>query len=177
MIDLETLSTRKDCAVKVFSAMLFDRSQKFPSVKNSTYFYRKISQKSCDELKLHVDPKTIKWWDEQSPKMKEEMFSNESQREDLTKVLEDFNEWWNKHNCRYPWSQGATFDIAILEQLYSLCELSTPWKFYDTRDTRTIYDLAGVKPWDLPKGNNHHALHDCHRQIWGVKESLRKLGK
>jgi len=53
--------------------------------------------------------------------------------------------------------------------------MKSPWKFWQVRDTRTVYDLAGLSLKDLDQSNQHHALHDCLRQIDGIKRSLEKL--
>ena len=55
--------------------------------------------------------------------------------------------------------------------------MQPPWVFWDVRDTRTLYDIGKVYVNSLPKGNAHHAVHDCYRQIVGVHRALRNLEK
>ena len=55
------------------------------------------------------------------------------------------------------------------------CKIETPWKFWNTRDTRTLFDLAEVYNTDLPQGSKHHALHDCHRQLAGLFLAFKRL--
>jgi hypothetical protein len=64
---------------------------------------------------------------------------------------------------------------VIMDEAYKRCGMVPPWKFWDERDTRTLYEVAGVKNWDLPKNSKHHALHDCYRQIVGVHMSMNRL--
>lgn len=171
MLDLETLSTRGHAAILVIAAIKFDRGDNLPKIDESDKFYAKISLDSCHSVGLHIDKQTIKWWDEQDPVVRKEVFSEP--REDLETVLTRFKTWYS--NADKIWSNGATFDIPILAEAYARCKMEPPWKFWLARDTRTLYDLAGVTQKDLPAGNLHHALHDCWRQIWGVKESLKRI--
>jgi DNA polymerase III alpha subunit (gram-positive type) len=168
MLDLETLSTRGHACIAVIAAVKFSRTGKIDKVDN---FYAKIQQTSCENLGLHVDPKTIQWWKEQDEKIQKEIF--DKPREDLKNVLYRFKEWFG--NSKIIWSHGATFDIPILAEAYSRCDLEPPWKFWNSRDTRTLFDITGIKSDDLPKENIHHALFDCYRQIWGVQEAFKRI--
>ena len=54
--------------------------------------------------------------------------------------------------------------------------MKPPWKFYNCRDTRTIYDYGKINlNNDVPCMTKHHALHDCWNQIYGVKLATIKL--
>lgn len=121
---------------------------------------------------MHDDPQTRDWWDKQDPAIRNEAFEN-NPRVPLKQALQEFTQWWRQ--SKYIWSHGATFDCVILNDAYTRCGLTPPWKFWDARDTRTLYDIAGVKNWDLPKNSKHHAVHDCYRQIVGVHKSMSKL--
>ena len=51
-----------------------------------------------------------------------------------------------------------------------------PWKFWDARDTRTVYGLAGFDPRSVPKsGVAHHALDDALYQVTCVQRALVRL--
>jgi len=171
MIDLETLSTRPNAVILVLAAVKFNRTGKIRKLEDMDTFYHRITINSCEEKGMHTDPETQKWWDKQDREVREEAFGEP--REDLSVVLRKFIEWYG--DAKTPWSHGATFDLVILNDAFRRCNLEAPWKFWDCRDTRTLYDIAGVKNWDLPQASKHHALYDCDRQIWGVKESIRRL--
>jgi hypothetical protein len=94
-------------------------------------------------------------------------------RSDLPVVLQEFAEWFKP--CEKIWANSPDFDCAILGEAYTRCGIEKPWKFWDTRCCRTIYDLAGIRKADLPTGKEHHALHDCYRQIAGVKMAFSRL--
>lgn len=173
MLDLETLSTRSNAVILVIAGVKFDRKDKHIPVENMDTFYRRVDIESCKAVGMDINQDTVKWWNSQEKKVRDEAFNGD--RFPLKQALREFTTWYG--NAKTIWSQGATFDIPILAEAYARCNMSEPWKYYNGRDTRTIYDLAGINPWNLPKGDEHNALADCWRQIWGVKTSFQKLIK
>lgn len=171
MIDLETLSTRGHSVIVAIAGIKFDRKAPHAPLEKMKTFFERVNTDSCVSLGLHVDPKTVSWWNSQDPEIKEELFKEP--RSDIKSVLIRFSEWFK--NSKLVWSHGATFDIPILAEAYSRCDMTPPWEFWDARDTRTIFDLARITNKDLPREKQHHPLNDCWRQIWGVKESMKKL--
>ena len=169
MLDLETLSTRSHATILIIAGVKFDRNKGIS--KEIPSFYRRINVKSCEEKGMHIDPKTIQWWQDQDEQIRKEAF--EGERIDIKQALQEFGEWFGKSDRI--WSNGATFDIPILSEAYARCRLTPPWKYFQARDTRTLFELAGITSKDLPKENLHNALEDCRRQVWGVVESLRRL--
>ena len=75
--------------------------------------------------------------------------------------------------CSAFWSHGATFDLTMLENVYSQLNKPLPWNYWQLRDTRTLFDL-GYDP-DMPKGGKHDALQDAIRQAVGVQNIYTKL--
>ena len=171
MIDLETLSTRPNAVILVIAGVKFNRAGKITELKGMDTFYKRVEINSCTSRGMHTDEGTIKWWNKQSTEIREEAFGNP--REELSTVLRQFIEWFGKSEV--VWSHGATFDIVIMNEAFRRCNLEAPWKFWNCRDTRTLYDIACIRNNDLPQLAKHHALHDCHRQIWGVKISMKRL--
>ena len=136
-------------------------------------FYRKIDLKSNIEKGRHIDPETQEWWSQQSTEARAEITGTKG-RISLKKALDEFSEWFG--NAKYVWSHGDDFDTVIVNDAMRDCDITPPWKFYNTRDTRTLFDLADIYNSDLPQNTKHHAVHDCYRQIVGVLKSLRRLG-
>lgn len=96
----------------------------------------------------------------------------------LTQTLTDFLLW--SEGCRFFWSHGKEFDLTILEHAFKRCHLNPPWKFWDKRDTRTIYAAARVdlKCIPFPEGQvQHHALTDCLRQVTAVQLAYDRIKK
>lgn len=172
MLDLETLSTAPNSAILTIGAIKFDRNSMLPLLKNMDSFYERIDLKSCQDLGLHVCKETQDWWSKQSKEAREEAFAPED-RIPIKMALIKFAEWFD--NTKYLWSHGDDFDCVILESAYRACDLPVPWKFWSTRDTRTLFDLAGVNLRDYTAEVAHHALHDSYRQITAAKEGFQKL--
>ena len=75
---------------------------------------------------------------------------------------------------KYFWAQGVAFDTVICEQIFKKLGRGAPWMFYNLRDTRTLFDIKDPK---MPSARHHHALFDCWRQIVGVQNVYREIGK
>ena len=76
------------------------------------------------------------------------------------------------------WCHGASFDCVILQNAFDIYRMSTPWKFWNIRDTRTLYDIANIDLNEIKKETSfasHHALSDCYNQIIGVNKAVKKL--
>ncbi len=174
MLDLETLSVRPDAAILVIGAVKFSRKGCLLPLKELPQFYRRITIDSCRRLNMRIDQSTMEWWEKQEQCVRFEALENPD-RVPLSQALREFNEWMS--DCRYVWGNGDDFDCTILGEAYTRCGIETPWKFWNTRDVRTIFDLAGIRKSDLPDNDQHQAVADCYRQIVGVKRSLKSLGK
>jgi len=187
MIDLETMGTRPTSMFLSIAAVCFDP---FSGQMIGEPFYSRVDLNSYQALAYQgypaftYDVSTLEWWmgNTISADARLEAFVNKP-RYDVREVLEKFIQWCNGFVSRTsikPWSHGASFDIPILENTMSLLGLTIPWKFWDARDTRTLFDIAKIRYADVvsPEAKKypaHHALGDCFRQIEGVKQSLRKI--
>jgi len=178
MVDIETLGTRPYTIILVIGAVKFSRTDSLSSSskksKEPDTFYRRIDIQSCKDVGMNsIDRDTIEWWKKQPEHIRYEAVKNPD-RVPLQQALREFAEWIQP--CELIWSNGRDFDCSILEEAFHRCHLPIPWKFWNTRDVRTILDLGNVRKRDLPDNDQHHALHDCHRQIVGVKLALKNLG-
>lgn len=69
----------------------------------------------------------------------------------------------------------ATFDAPIVDAARLRAGLDKPvWHYRNSRDLRTLYDLAGGRP-KIPNVEGHNALADARQQLEEVKACLRKL--
>jgi len=168
MIDMETLAVSPRAAVLSLGAVHFDPYS--DTIYDELYF--KISLDDQDTLGREIDPDTIDWWAKQDPNIMEEAFSPEG-RLPLSTAIDQFQKFaWG---CEKFWSHGATFDLVILEDIYRQLKRPFPWKYWQLRDTRTLFDLG----WDpeMSKENKHDALADARRQAQGVQNIMKKLAK
>jgi len=174
MIDIETLSTQSNAVILSIGALKFDRSGDLPaSPEVMDSFYVRVARESCEMLGMHVDPETVQWWAGQNEEIRHEALENTSERLSIKDALLQLTSWIGR--SQKIWGHGDDFDCVILSEAYRRCDMKVPWKFWDTRDTRTLFDIAGVKNSDLPANSKHHPVHDCYRQVAGVLKSLRKL--
>jgi hypothetical protein len=166
MIDIETLGTSIGSVILTIGAVRFDRR----SDTEYESFYKKISVDSCKRNGMMIDQSTVDWWNTQSEEVRNEAFYSEP-REELEQVLAELSAFIKRTGVSYIWAQGPTFDVCMLEDAYKRCNLPIPWKFWNVRDTRTVYDLFKVKL--EPDAGAHNALADCKRQIKGVRTALK----
>jgi len=173
MIDIETLSTRSNAVIVSIGAIKFERKGHLPKLEDMDSFYTKVSRESCEVLGMDVDPSTIEWWSKQDDTIRFEAIENTEGRLEIKDALTKLTTWIG--TSQHIWGNGDDFDCVILADAYARCNMKVPWKFWDTRDTRTIFDIAGIRNNDLPTNEKHHPVHDCYRQIAGVVMSMGKL--
>jgi hypothetical protein len=174
MIDIETLSTRNNASILTIGAIKFNRNDNIEDLdtlkKNGKTFYARITRSSCDNLNLHVDTSTVDWWRKQSSEAQYEAFYN-TDRISIIQALKKLSIFLQ--DCDKFWSQGS-FDYNILENVYRQININFPWKFWQIRDSRTLFDFSGV---DIKKinysGNDHNSLDDCYKQLLGVLISFK----
>lgn len=166
MIDIETLGTAPGCAILSIGAVMFG-----PAGLGEE-FYAPILLESCTAAGLTIDPRTLAWWMKQGDAARAAAFRDDA--EALAIVLYRFTCWFTEHGAKQPWCHGATFDVPLLEAAYKVCGMAPPWKYWAVRDTRTLYDLAGMKV-DRCKGVHHNALDDAKAQAEAAVAALRVL--
>jgi hypothetical protein len=174
MVDIETLSTRPNAVIVSIGAIKFDRKGPLEKLEEMDSFYTKVSRESCEVLGMNVDPSTVEWWNRQDDAIRFEALENPEGRLPIKDALKNLATWIG--TSQYIWGHGDDFDCVILGEAYNICNIKVPWKFWNTRDTRTLFDLAGIRNADLPKNDKHHPIHDCFRQVSGVSMSMVKLG-
>ena len=172
MIDIESLHTSLDCVILTIGAVLFDpkgqgiidRIEIRPTIEDQTDVY---------DRKINED--TIAWWGKQSPEAIEEALGDHGRVsfQDAMTQLHKF--CWNR--AKSPWSNGATFDIPVMENAWRQLGMVPPWNFWDIRDTRTLYDVTGVKLKDGGHVTSHKAVEDAERQAIVVQQGYMKLMK
>lgn len=176
MIDLETIGTRPGSAILTIGAVRFD-----PATDNlgdiidprmlpeDRAFYRRIERGSCTALGLTEDADTLAWWGRQSTEARQEAFDADP-RHPIAEVMAAFTHWCGRDP--FPWSHGASFDVVLCEAIFERLGLRAPWKFWNVRDTRTLYVFTGEKP--IRDDNHHHALYDACAQAAAVQRAYAK---
>lgn len=175
MIDIETLSTSNNACILTIGAIKFSRHDKTETnlellKKENKTFYVRITRKSCLLLGMEIDVKTVEWWNTKvSEEARNEAIYNQENRMDLKFALKELSKFLI--GTKYFWSQGS-FDYNILENAYKACNLEIPWKFWQVRDSRTLFDVFNVNLKTLEvndSGESHNALNDAFKQVFGLK--------
>jgi hypothetical protein len=173
MLDLETLSLRPNAHILTIGAIKFTRKGKLKPLHEFDTFYRRITIDSCKELDMHISEETINWWNSQNKDVFHEAINNPD-RIPIQTALKEFTAWFG--DTRLIWANGDDFDCVVLAEAYRACGMVEPWKYFNTRDVRTVMDIAGITMNDVPKVEQaHHALHDCYRQIDAVQRSFKRI--
>lgn len=153
MIDFETLGTKPNSVVLSLGAVLFNDQGVLGE------FYRVFNLLQGDRTK---DGATVQWWAKQSPESRE-IFEQCKTGTDLSLLPEEFNKFVGTHRVQI-WSNGADFDIPILNNIYDQYKATVPWKFWNHRCYRTLKSLFHIEAPFKFVGTKHNALADAHHQ-------------
>lgn len=80
-------------------------------------------------------------------------------------------------NHRAVWSNGAGFDIVAMESAWRQLGMNIPWTYWSVRDTRTLFEVAGVSLKDkkYKTRTTHKAVEDAEHQAIVVQDAYKKL--
>lgn len=176
MLDLETRGLKPGCVIASIGAVVFDPKSDHLGARFST----NIDQDSCLAAGLVLDPETVEYWEH--PSRTGALAAQLVDPRPLNEVLADFAEFWREQGGHRIWAQGSDFDPGILAGAYEVFGIAAPWtregekKIHNaTRDTRTVYSLAGVSSRHA-EGVQHVAIDDAISQARAVQEAYRRLG-
>lgn len=163
MIDLETLGTTPDAVILSIGAVRFDlHAGLIFDAHEDDLFYRAVRIDSQPDRKISGD--TIAWWMAQT---KEAQTVFTEPRGGLFNALVDLHHWIDATPGTTPhiWSNGADFDLPILNHAFGQNTLPLPWKPYAGRCYRTYKNLPGARNITVQrKGEHHNALDDAIHQ-------------
>ena len=171
MIDIESLDTKPDCVILTIGAVLFDpkgsgildKIELRPTIEDQTETYNRT-----------INEDTLRWWSTQSEAAQEEAMGDEG-RESFADVMTKLYKFcWNHNNV---WSNGAAFDVVVMEHAWGQLGQIPPWPFWKVRDTRTIYEVTGVSLKDGNYATTHKAVEDAERQAIILQNGYMKLMK
>lgn len=170
MLDLETFGLRPGCALRSIGAVMFEPDGDAIGER----FYVNVEQKSCEDAGLIVNRDTVRWWDTQ-PQEARDAFLVDPQP--LGAAILRFVTFFQNTGAVRIWSQGANYDEPLLTAVLDRMGIRQPWKFWNSRCTRTIYAAAGLDYNRQPRAGTHHnALDDAVHQAVCVQRAYRMLG-
>lgn len=207
MLDLETWGTTPGSDIRSIGACVFDPVTGFThdgSLGTIRPFYIACDNPVRDDARpqysdpnavhadrcypLFRDTRTVQWWSEQS----DEAQAAFTDPVDLRDALLRLTSWiinvypgpWDGKltpNIKI-WSHGAAFDPPILAAAYEAVGLPVLWHYRAPRDTRTLFDAAGIEDHSAllarhpgPLGLVHHALDDAICQARAVCAAYSRL--
>jgi len=176
MIDIESLDTSPECVILTIGAVRFDprgsgvveKLELRPTIEEQTEIYNR-----------RINEDTLRWWSTQSPDAIEEAMGDRD-RIPFAECMERLYKFcWNR---RAVWSNGASFDIVAMESAWRQTSDKPnpiPWPYYTVRDTRTLYEIAGVslKNSKHQSSTTHKAVEDAVHQALVVQDAYMKLMK
>lgn len=170
MIDIETLGTCIGSQIISVGAVKFD-----PSTKEDPFdeFYFRLDIDDQHNRGFITEKDTLDWWENQDQDVIFSTFNPEG-RVNPSEMFTELRKWYA--GCTGVWSQGTTFDVTLLEFMSKKYDTSTPWKFWEVRDSRTLFGLLPKDPRKNYSYSNHNALEDSRYQAKAVQDALSDLG-
>ena len=177
MLDLETLGTAPGAVILTAAIVAFDVRGSPPKLENT--FYMHVDLQSCLRVGLTVEAGTLQWWLKQGDEARREAFDHEprySIEQTLFKLVDFIRARAENIGTARIWSHGAGFDVVLVEEAFRRCGTGAPpWKYSNIRDTRTIYELAGIRSARTRPEVSHHAVHDAIAQAYDVQRAYEIL--
>lgn len=170
MIDLETWGTRPGCAIRSIGLVTFDLWRPEAEINK---FYCNIDEASWATGILTREKGTIDWWERQPREARDALVLNQRPLEETAIRVERF---MRENHVGCVWSQGANFDVVLWEAACRAVGREAPWRFFNARDTRTLYDAAGLDTRTITRaGTYHNALDDAEHQVECVRRAWAML--
>lgn len=173
MIDIESLDTSPNCVILTIGAVRFD--PKGMGVVEKLEL-RPMIEEQTEKFNRVINEDTLRWWSNQSASAMDEAMGDWG-RISFAECMEKLYKFcWNR---RAVWSNGAGFDVVAMESAWRDLGQRIPWPYYSVRDTRTLYEIAGVSLKDKKYGSKttHKAVEDAEHQAIVVQDAYRKLIK
>lgn len=172
MLDIETLGTEPNSVILSIGAALFDEK----GVHHSKHWV--LSSLAQIRAGRTVDPETLMWWDKQSPEAREVITQASQSSKTVSNDLGEFIVWVKDRvdpEKVLVWSNGASFDVVLIESLARQLGLVVPWNFRNIRCYRTARALLPINTQAQRAGVHHNAEHDAIFQAEIVAAILREL--
>lgn len=165
--DYETCGVTPDSAVLSLGAALCDLST---GEINKQGFHINFDIDSQQDRRFAHE--TLRWWMTQASEAKQGSFAEKDKTVNLVQGHLDFFQWLSKQKISkrsvdfgslLVFSNGADFDIPILQHVCVQNDLTAPWPFWNHRCLRTLRSLyPNVKVEKV--GTAHNALADAFNQ-------------
>lgn len=179
MLDLEFLGKPPLARLCTVGAVFFEPS----TGEIGAQFYTRVQWAEELDQPLPFDASTVAWWMGQDAAATHEIIDG-AKRNTLAEALaglSGFIEQFCGVKRVQVWGNGSDCDCVILGGAYKSLLMPSPWQFWNTRDVRTIVQLArDLRGVDIKRavpfqGVKHHALHDAIHQAQYVSHGYQLL--
>lgn len=180
MLDFETLGTKADTVVLSLGAVIFNRDQ----ILKKQLWHFSIEEQF--KVKRSVTGDTICWWLKQGDEAKSVFERANKEGIPAKDFADQFNSFlkevilgnepnviMDEHIRFKVWSNGASFDVPILEHFLNQCGRKIHWNFWDVRCYRTMKAMFGIEKGREREGTKHDALDDAIFQARCVMNYLQ----
>jgi len=165
MVDIETLGRSPGAAILSVACVEFE-----PGEGLGRELERSITLQSCQDHGLTVDADTLEWWLDRPSETRQVLRGGDP----LGGVLRDMSEWWPR-SADEIWSKSPAFDVVLLAEAYDRLDRDPPWRFWQTRDVRTVFGLVDEPPAVQEVGPDHDAMADAKQQALQVAHILDRV--
>jgi hypothetical protein len=127
---------------------------------------------------LTINDGTRAWWSQQSPAAQAAAFAPAPPLRDALAHIATWLQWAASGASGqefFLWCHGAGFDAPMLAAVFEAAAVPVPWTYRQVRDTRTLYDLAGVSLGDFSGGTYHNALDDAMAQTRAAVAAMNRI--
>ncbi len=190
MLDLETLDVKANALVLSIGAVTFEMHTNESRDGNLDYeilgrFYRVLDMKEQFAVSRTVSESTLLWWMQQDPDARAEAFSPARNR--VLGVMDNLQYFVDCHEVdnigiNKFWASPVSFDFGIWNSLVDDIGHSTPWRYNQVFDVRTVLNEASYSAKDhvLTReivGKPHMPVYDCEWQIDELVAARNKIGR
>lgn len=176
MIDIETLDTKSSAIVLSVGACFFDLDNPNTTIQElyQNSIYLELNPKEQENKNRTISIDTLTWWLNNDLNLKA-FFENISINTGRNlKLLSDFI---ISNQIKSVWSKSPSFDMNILDSLFSDFNMTFPIGFRDRFDVRTVLEIRKLTEISKIKlqGNGHHALDDAINQTLMICNVLNHI--
>lgn len=179
MLDIETLDTQNSSIVLSVGGCVFNPTAMDKTTKDNLLFfgesiYLELNTYQQGAVGRTISLDTLFFWSRQEPGL--EQFT--CPHNDIKDDLQALSSFISHNSITYAWSKSPSFDLCILQSLFSDFDLSFPIDFRKWCDVRTIELVRGMI--QLPnigfEGIKHNAMADARHQARVVTDTLCQIG-
>lgn len=162
MIDLETLGTTADSVIVSMGAVVFDLDDL--TIADDT-LYEVLDIDAQVRAGRIISHDTLAWWmTKTEPAARKVFATRKNERCPFHYALGILNEFAQRNDVKYVWSNGKDFDIPMVVHAMHHASIEPYWKFWNHKCFRDYVTEHDPEKKFRPQANDHNALADAFNQ-------------